>query len=162
MIFRRTIIMKIYIDADGCPVVRNALKIAEKFNIPCVIICDTSHRIEHENAETVVVDKGADSADFRLANLIQKGDIAITQDYGLAAMCLSKKAIVLNQDGGEYTNENILGLLEFRAVSKKIRQSGGRLKGMPKRTVAQDRAFEDSLKNLLESDGKNKLRNFVV
>lgn len=137
--------MKIYIDADGCPVVRNTLKIAEKFNIPCVIICDTSHRIQHENAETIVVDKGADSVDFRLVNLIQKGDIAITQDYGLAAMCLSKRAIVLNQDGKEYTNENISGLLEFRAISKKIRQSGGRLKGMPKRTVARDMAFEQAL-----------------
>lgn len=91
--------MKIYIDADGCPVVRNTLKIVGKFNIPCVIICDTAHRIEHENAETIVVDKGVDSVDFRLVNLIQKGDIAITQDYGLTAMCLSKQAVVLNQDG---------------------------------------------------------------
>ncbi len=141
--------MKIYIDADGCPVVRNTLKIAEKFHIPCVIICDTAHRIEHEKAETIVVDKGADSVDFRLVNLIQKGDIAITQDYGLAAMCLSKQAVVLNQDGKEYTNENISGLLEFRAASKKIRQSGGRLKGMPKRTGEQDRMFENVLRDIL-------------
>lgn len=141
--------MKIYIDADGCPVVKNTLKIAEKFNIPCVIICDTAHRIEHENAETIVVDKGVDSADFRLVNLIQKGDIAITQDYGLAAMCLSKRAIVLNQDGKEYTNDNISGLLEFRAVSKKIRHNGGRLKDMPKRTGEQDRAFENALRGML-------------
>lgn len=129
--------MKIYIDADGCPVVRNALKIAEKFNVPCVIICDTAHQIEHGGAETIIVEKGADSVDFRLVNLIQKDDIAITQDYGLAAMYLSKHTIVLNQDGKEYTNDNISGLLEFRAVSKKIRQSGRRLKGMPKRTGEQ-------------------------
>ncbi len=141
--------MKIYIDADGCPVVKNTLKIAEKFNISCVIICDTAHRIEHKNAEIIVVDKGADSVDFRLVNLIQKGDIAVTQDYGLAAMCLSKQAIVLNQDGKEYTNENISGLLEFRAVSKKIRQSGERLKGMPKRTGEQDRVFEEALRDIL-------------
>lgn len=138
--------MKIYIDADGCPVVKNTLKIAEKFNVSCVVICDTAHCIEHEYAETIVVEKGADSVDFRLVNLIQKGDIAITQDYGLAAMCLSKQAIVLHQDGKEYTHENISGLLEFRAVSKKIRQSGGRLKGMPKRTEEQDKMFEEALK----------------
>ncbi|MEE0187168.1 MAG: DUF188 domain-containing protein [Oscillospiraceae bacterium] len=138
--------MKIYIDADGCPVVKNTLKIAKEFHILCVIICDTAHQIEHENAETIVVDKGADSVDFCLVNLIQKGDIAVTQDYGLAAMCLSKRAIVLDQDGKEYTNENISGLLEFRAVSKKIRQSGGRLKGMPKRTISQDIAFEQALR----------------
>ena len=92
------------------------------------------------------MDKGADSVDFCLVNLIQKGDIAVTQDYGLAAMCLSKRAIVLDQDGKEYTNENISGLLEFRAVSKKIRQSGGRLKGMLKRTISQDIAFEQALR----------------
>ena len=138
--------MNILIDADGCPVVKNTLKIAKEFHILCVIICDTAHQIEHENAETIVVDKGADSVDFCLVNLIQKGDIAVTQDYGLAAMCLSKRAIVLDQDGKEYTNENISGLLEFRAVSKKIRQSGGRLKGMPKRTISQDIAFEQALR----------------
>ncbi len=153
--------MKIYIDADGCPVVRNTLKIAEKFNILCVIICDTAHQIEHGGVETIVVEKGADSVDFRLVNLIQKGDIAVTQDYGLAAMCLSKQAIVLNQDGKEYTNENISGLLEFRAVSRKIRQIGGRLKGMPKRTGEQNRAFEEALKKKIDcvkTDSVNSVR----
>lgn len=142
--------MKIYIDADGCPVVNLTIKIAEKYGVDCVVICDTSHRIEHENARTIVVDKGADSADFRLVNLIQKDDIAVTQDYGLAAMCLSKKAVVLNQDGKRFTDENIAGLLEFRAISKKIRNSGGRLKGQPKRTAKQNEDFEYFLKKLLD------------
>lgn len=142
--------MKIYIDADGCPVVNQTIRIAEKYGIPCVIICDTSHRIEHENAETIVVEKGADSVDFMLVNLIQKGDIAVTQDYGLAAMCLSKKSVVLNQDGKIYSEKNISGLLEFRAISKKIRNSGGRLKGQPKRTSQQNIDFENSLIMLIE------------
>ena len=142
--------MKIFIDADGCPVVRNAVKTAKQFNISCVIVCDTAHRIEHDGAETIVVDQGADSADFRLVNLIDKGDIVITQDYGLAAMCLSKQAVVLNQDGKQYTEENISGLLEFRAIGKKIRRSGGRTKGMPKRKQEQDLDYEGSLKDILK------------
>lgn len=142
--------MKIYIDADGCPVVRNTVKLAEQFNISCVIICDTAHRIEHDGAETIVVEQGADSTDFRLVNLIGKGDIVITQDYGLAAMCLSKQAVVLNQDGRQYTEENISGLLEFRAIGKKIRRSGGRTKGMPKRTMQQNLDFEEALKDILK------------
>lgn len=141
--------MKIYIDADGCPVVSQTIRIAEKFDISCVIICDTSHRIEYDNTETIIVEKGADSADFRLVNLIQKNDIAITQDYGLAAMCLSKNAIVINQNGKRYSEENISGLLEFRAISKKIRNSGGRLKGQSKRTAQQNKDFENSLIQLL-------------
>lgn len=143
--------MKIYIDADGCPVVRNTIKTAGEYRIPCVIICDTSHSIEYPEAETIIVEKGSDSVDFCLVNLIQKGDIAVTQDYGLASMCLAKRAVVLNQDGKEYTNENISGLLEMRAVSNKIRRSGGRLKGMPKRTQQQDFMFEKSLRKCIES-----------
>lgn len=143
--------MKILIDADGCPVVNQAIGIAKKHNIEVIVICDTSHRIEHENVQTIVVDKGADSADFRLVNMIKSGDIAVTQDYGLAAMCLSKNAIVLNQDGKRYSEENISGLLEFRAISKKIRNSGGRLKGISKRSEKQNKDFEVSLSEIIES-----------
>ena len=137
--------MKIFIDADGCPVVDIAVRIAGKAGISCTIMCDTSHSILRDGAETIIVDKGADSADYRLVNLVSAGDIAITQDYGLAAMCLSKNAIVINQDGKQYTPENISGLLEFRAVSAKIRRSGGRTKGLPKRTQQQNKDFEQSL-----------------
>lgn len=144
--------MKIYIDADGCPVVRNTLKIARKHDVSCVIVCDTAHRIELDGAETIVVSQGADSVDFRLVNLISSGDIVVTQDYGLAAMCLSKNAIVLHQDGKQYSEENISGLLEFRAIGKKIRRSGGRTKGMPKRTSQQDADFEKALIELLKNN----------
>lgn len=137
--------MRIFIDADGCPVVDIAVRTAKRYGIGCTVICDTAHSIQREGADTIIVDKGADSADFRLVNLVGAGDIAITQDYGLAAMCLSKRAIVLNQDGKRYTGENISGLLEFRAVSAKIRRSGGRTKGLSKRTAQQDKDFEDSL-----------------
>ena len=141
--------MRIFIDADGCPVVDIAVRTAKRYGIGCTIICDTAHSIQRDGADTIIVDKGADSADFRLVNLVGAGDIAITQDYGLAAMCLSKRAIVLNQDGRRYTEENISGLLEFRAVSAKIRRSGGRTKGMPKRTAQQDKDFEDSLTDII-------------
>lgn len=142
--------MRIFIDADGCPVTAITVKLAKEFCVPCTIICDTAHSIYYDGVETITVDKGADSADFRLVNLIQRGDIAVTQDYGLAAMCLSKNAIVLNQDGKQYTPDNICGLLEFRAVSAKIRKSGGRLKGNAKRTPEQNKAFEATLRDILK------------
>lgn len=143
--------MKICIDADGCPVVDETVRIAHKYGIECIILCDTSHRIERENVRTIVVDKGADSVDLRLVNLLEKGDIAVTQDYGLAALCLGKGAFALDQNGREYTADNISSLLEFRAISKKIRRSGGHLKGAPKRTSAQDRAFEDALEKRIKT-----------
>ena len=143
--------MKIFIDADGCPVVDIAVRTAKRYGLECTIICDTAHSILRDDAETIIVDKGADSADFRLVNLVSVGDIVITQDYGLAAMCLSKRAAVLNQDGKRYNEDNISGLLEFRAVSAKIRRGGGRTKGMPKRTVQQDKDFEESLINVIKN-----------
>lgn len=147
--------MTVYIDADGCPVVDITVRLAAKYGVRCVIICDTAHRIERESAETIIVGQGADSVDFRLVNLLQGGDIAVTQDYGLAAMCLGKNGIVLNQDGKQYSDDNISGLLEFRAVGKRIRRSGGRLKGAPKRTAHQDDDFARSLENILkENTGK--------
>ena len=142
--------MKIFIDADGCPVVNITVRAAKRYGIECIIICDTSHSIHREGVKTIIVDKGADSTDFRLVNLVSDCDIAVTQDYGLAAMCLSKRAVVLNQDGKQYTEDNISGLLEFRAVSAKIRRSGGRTKGMPKRTSQQNTDFEQSLIKIID------------
>lgn len=141
--------MTIYIDADGCPVVDITVRLAAKYGVRCVIICDTAHRIEREGAETIIVGQGNDSVDFRLVNLLKSGDIAVTQDYGLAAMCLGRSAIVLNQDGKRYSDDNISGLLEFRAVGKKLMRSGGRLKGAPKRTARQNEAFAHSLEAVL-------------
>lgn len=142
--------MKIYIDADGCPVVDSTIKIAFENGLEAVIICDTAHSIEYEGVVTITVSQGADSADFKLVNMISRGDIIITQDYGLAAMCLGKDAYVLHQDGLEYTTENICGLLEVRAINKKIRKSGGRTRQMPKRTQSQDKDFEKALRDLIE------------
>ena len=137
--------LKILIDADGCPVTGIAVRLAKQHGIDCTVICDTAHRIAYDGAETIIVDKGADSADYRLVNLVLAGDLVITQDYGLAAMCLSRKAVVLNQDGKQYTEDNISGLLEFRAASAKFRRAGGRTKGPAKRTVQQDTDFEAAL-----------------
>ena len=140
--------MRILIDADGCPVVDVTVRFARRNHIECFILCDTAHIFEKEGAKTMVFSKGADSVDFALVNLMHKGDIVVTQDYGLAAMCLSRGALVLNQDGMEYTADNIDSLLFARHIAKKIRNAGGRLKGPSKRTAAQDREFEDKLKKL--------------
>ena len=143
--------MELFIDADGCPVTNIAVALAKKRGIPCTLLCDTAHEMQRDGAKTITVSKGADSVDFALVNLVQKGDIVVTQDYGLAAMCLSRGAVPIHQDGMVYTNENIDGLLFFRAAAKKVRNAGGRLKGPSRRTKEQDRAFEAALSRLLET-----------
>lgn len=142
--------MRILIDGDGCPVVDITLKIAKSKAVPCIIFCDTAHRFERDGVQTVCVDKGADSVDFKLVAMLQAGDIAVTQDYGLAAMCLSKGARAIHQNGMIYSDDNMDGLLFGRFLSKKVRASGGRLKGPSKRTAEQDEAFASALQKLLE------------
>lgn len=144
--------MKILIDADGCPVVDLAARLAKRHQADCLIFCDTAHNFEKPGAVTVTVSKGADSVDFALVNRISAGDLVITQDYGLAAMCLSRKALVLNQDGMEYTAGNIDALLLARHTARKIRSSGGRLKGPPKRSAPQDKAFAEAFTRLLHRE----------
>lgn len=141
--------MRILIDADGCPVVDSTVALARRHHVECLILCDTSHVFEKEGATTHTFSKGPDSVDFALVNMLHKGDIVITQDYGLAAMCLARAALPLNQNGMLYTAENIDALLSARHTAQKIRRGGGRLKGPPKRTPEQDDAFIQQLSALL-------------
>ncbi len=144
--------MTLYIDADGCPVVNEAIRVAAKHGVPCVIICDAAHVFDRPGARTVTVTKGADSADFALVSMVRPGDIVVTQDYGLAALCLARQASPINQDGMRYTAENIDGLLMQRHIARKVRNAGGRLKGPKKRTAEQDAAFEWGLNDALERE----------
>jgi len=143
--------MRILIDADGCPVVNITVEAAKSNGVECMILCDTSHSIEREGVQTITVSKGADSVDFVLVNLVQKGDIVVTQDYGLAAMCLARGALPVSQDGMEYTDDNIDSLLFARHLAKKIRNAGGRLKGPPKRSRVQDEAFRRKIIELIQN-----------
>ena len=142
----------VLIDADGCPVVDLTIRICRACSVPVLILCDTAHRIERDEAETMVFDKGADSVDFALVNRVRPGDVVITQDYGLAAMCLSRRARVLNQNGLEYTADNIEGLLEQRHHYKKLLRAGKHLKGPAKRTKEQDEAFGVAMEGILKTE----------
>ena len=138
------------IDADGCPVVDIAVSTCKKFQMPCLLLCDTAHQMVRQGAQTLIFDKGADSVDFALVNRVCPGDLVITQDYGLASMCLAKCARVLHQDGWEYTEYNIQALLFQRSESRKYRSSGGRIKGPAKRKPEQDQAFAKAIENILQ------------
>ena len=142
--------MNLLIDADACPVTDIALRIAHAFHVPVVFFCDSAHEYSRHDAQVVKVLRGADSVDFALVNRAAPGDIVITQDYGLAAMCLSRGAYVLRQDGLRYTEENILPLLNQRHETKKRLRAGGRVRGPKKRDSAQDEAFTQALESLFK------------
>ena len=151
--------MKIIIDADACPVVDITVNVAKERRIECIIVCDNTHTIEKDGARTIVVDKGADSADCRIANITEKGDVIITQDYGLAALVLGKGAKALNQNGLIYTDSNIENLLFTRFIGKKERMAGNRTKGPKKRTDQNDMDFLKAL--LLCVEQYVIIRNYI-
>lgn len=141
--------MRLFIDADACPVVDLAIKACRERNVKVYLLCDTAHELRRDGAETLTFDKGADSVDFALVNRVVPGDLVLTQDYGLAAMCLGRRCRVLNQNGLEYTNDNIDALLFTRHENKKLLRAGRHPKGQPKRTKAQDEAFAEAINRIL-------------
>ena len=143
--------MTVLIDADGCPVVDIAVRLCAEYHVRCLLLCDTAHQLQRPGAETLVFDKGSDSVDYALANRVRPGDLVITQDYGLAAMCLARSARVLHQDGWEYTPDNIDALLFQRHASRKYRAAGGRTKGPAKRRASQNTALAAALEAILQT-----------
>lgn len=141
--------MKVFIDADGCPVVDHTLRIAQRYHVEVIILCDTSHVFERDGVHVITVSQGADSVDFQLVNRVRPGDVVVTQDYGLAAMCLARKVYPIHQDGMLYTDKNIDALLLQRYTAQKIRRAGGRTKGPHRRSSAQNREYEQALDRLL-------------
>ncbi|MGN7476436.1 YaiI/YqxD family protein [Solibacillus silvestris] len=142
--------LQLLIDADACPVVDLALFVSSQYEIRPILFCDTSHRIERDNVKTIIVDKGPDSVDFKLLSKLKRGDLVITGDYGLAAMCIAKGGIVVNHHGKELTSDNIDQLLAIRYESAKIRRAGGRTKGPKKRTEENNLVFERKFRQICE------------
>ena len=141
--------MHLWIDADACPVMDIAIRAAVRHRVGVTLVCDDAHHIQREGARTITVARGADSADLMLVNLVHKGDAVVTQDYGLAALCLARGARAMDQNGRIYDESNIDSLLGMRHISRKARRAGGRMKGPPKRIKEQDEWFEQSLERLL-------------
>ncbi|MGD6969257.1 YaiI/YqxD family protein [Rossellomorea vietnamensis] len=133
--------MKIYVDADACPVKDIIISEAANFEIEVILVSSFSHFSNAEQpsgVRTIYVDSGAEAADYRIVKLVKKGDMLVTQDYGLASLGLAKGIIVLHHKGFRYTNENIDQLLQTRYLSAMARKGGQRTKG-PKPFTAEDR-----------------------
>ena len=151
--------MKIFVDADACPVKEIIVAEAKRRSIPVTMLIDTSHVLNDGYSTIITVDQGRDSADIRLVNLLTPGDVVVTQDYGVAAMSLSRGAKALNQNGLVYDGGNMDRLLFERALGQKIRRSGGRFGKNRKREKADDEAFRTAFVRLLNESGKGTETN---
>lgn len=144
--------IKIIIDSDASPVKDIVIDEAKKHNLKVVLVASYAHystKIHPAHVETIYVDSAKEAADYRIMQLLQKDDILITQDYGLASLALGKKAKVLHHKGFEYDNDNIANLLESRYISAKIRKSGKRTKGPKPFTREDAETFRRLLNHML-------------
>ncbi len=143
--------MKILVDADACPVKEIIERVAKEYGLPVMMLTDTSHILNSTYSEVVLVSKAPDAVDFALINRTTRGDIVVTQDYGVAAMALGKGAYAIHPNGKIYTDSNIEVLLMERDIAKKCRRDGARIKGhAKKRTNADDDHFTQAFISLCE------------
>ena len=143
--------MKIYIDADGCPVVNLTVDIGREYGLEVIIVKNYAHDITSDYASVVTVDIAADSADYYIINRVQKGDIVVTQDYGVAAITISKQAICITQNGLVISNENIDGLLNSRHLNQQLRKNKKHYSKIKKRTPENDINFEQKIRALINA-----------
>ena len=145
--------MQIYVDADACPVVDIVEKTAIKYQIPVTLLCDTNHVLTSGYSEVIVVGAGADAVDYKLSSLCHRGDIVVSQDYGVAAMALGKGAYAIHQSGKWYTDENIDQMLMERHLNKKARRASQKnhFKGPKKRTGEDDERFAQSFERMVKA-----------
>ena len=143
--------MQIFVDADACPVVGIVEKVAKEHSVPVTLLCDTNHVLSSDYSEVIVVGAGADAVDYKLISICHRGDIVVSQDYGVAAMALGKGANAIHQSGKWYTNENIDLMLMERHISKKARRASSKnhMKGPRKRSDQDDLNFEASFERLV-------------
>ncbi len=150
--------LKIHVDADACPInVRMSLeKLSRRYRIPLIYYIDDSHELQPDYGQIRQVGQGHDAVDLALINQTRTGDIVVTQDYGLAALVLARRALAIHPGGMLYTDQNIDQLLMERHLAARARNAGERLRNPRKRQKKDDISFYDQLKRLIETAHASK------
>lgn len=141
--------MRILVDGDACPSKEIIVELAKKYQIEMLVYIDYAHVLSDENYQVIMCEVGDDSVDLMIINAVQRGDIVITQDYGLASLVLARQAKVVHISGKIIDNTNIDQLLMTRYISAKQRKGGTRTKGPAKRTKADELFFKQQLEETI-------------
>ena len=149
--------MRIIIDGDACPqqVKEICEQAAKEYGIDLIIVADMDHYIVSD-FQIIVVEKGRDSADYKIVRIFKEGDILITHDYGLASLVLGKATAVIHTAGFFINKNNIDSLLQSRYISERIRKQGGKTKGPSRRKKEQNEIFKKCLYKVLNEQLRKK------
>ncbi|HIJ38580.1 MAG TPA: YaiI/YqxD family protein [Rhodospirillaceae bacterium] len=142
--------MRIYVDADACPVKDETLRVATRHAIPVVFAGNSWMRgLEHPLVTQVIAAEGINEADDRIVERIESGDIVVTGDIPLAARCLEKGANGIDHRGKRFDSNSIGMALAMRDLMTHLRDTGT-VTGGPTSYNRQDRSrFLDGLERLI-------------
>lgn len=150
--------MKIWVDADACPVVVKEIlyRAAERTGIQITLVANQALRTpKSPHINTLQVPKGFDVADNEIVKRLVAGDLVITSDIPLAADVIEKGGIALSPRGELYSTENIRGRLNMRDFMDTLRASGIDTGGPPVLSQSDRQSFANHLDTLLTRHSKS-------
>ena len=127
--------MRILVDADACPVLEIIRRLGSEAGVAVITVSSFRHDIG--GADHVMVGPEPQAADMAIINRTRRGDVVVTQDWGLAALVLAKGAAALSPWGHRFEEDEMDGRLAQRALHARLRRGGVRLPGPRRRTAAR-------------------------
>lgn len=125
----------VFVDADACPVTRDAISIARSAGARVTLVANETQNLSRytgrEGVDSLPAGPGRDAADFVIVENLSPGDVVVTQDTGLAAMVLGRGAAAISPRGRQYSLATIDAELAVRHAEQVERRRGGRLRGGP-------------------------------
>lgn len=149
--------MKIWVDADACPVVIKDIlfKAADRVGVLVTLIANQTIKVPvSQNIKFIRVSSGFDVADNEIVKRLGEGDLVISADIPLAAEAIEKGALVLNPRGELYTADNIKARLSMRDFMDTLRSSGVQTGGPPALNKSDRQNFANRLDQLLTKYAK--------
>lgn len=155
--------IKVLIDGDACSVIMQAEKIADSFGLNTVVFADVQRTIHTKHSEVIYVNTGKNAVDMALLDHVEKGDIVITGDYGLAALVMAKCGKSIHPHGFVYTDDNILALLNYNHIMRRLNRDRRKVKLLSQKVYCNfQRDFSRLIMNtLLERIEAEKKQNLV-
>lgn len=152
-LIRQSVGPTVFVDADACPVTRDAIELAKARSLPVILVANGSQNLARyaarPNVEIMQVASGPDSADYAMVPRLSPGDVVVTQDIGLAAMALARGARAVSPRGRVFMTATIDAELALRHAEQRHRRAGGRTGG-PSPFEDEDREhFRESFRRLL-------------
>ncbi len=131
-------LIRIYIDADACPVKPEVYRVAERYALKVFVVANAFMQVPRSDLiERVIVPEGPDVADGWIADRVTENDIVITADIPLAARCVKKGATVLSPTGKLFDDNSMGMALATRDLLTDLRSAGAETRG-PKPLSRQD------------------------